>query len=166
MTTPARRVRAWLFLMAPLVFLLPSVANGQGIEKPRVPLRTALDELRVLREGYAEAFNNKDTAALVDMHASDAIVIRADGTVLTGTEAIKKSLEAGPWSKMSIVSDSVRVFGNTAYDVGTVSTSSSEGDQNSHYLVVLRRGLKAWKISSLAVVPVSGKTDTSHPAEH
>jgi hypothetical protein len=109
--TPARRVRAWLPLMLSLAFLLPSVATGQGIEKPRVPLRTALDELRGLREEYAASFNKKDTAKLVGMYASDATLIGGDGTMLTGTDAIQKSLEAGPWLKMSIASDSVRVLG-------------------------------------------------------
>jgi hypothetical protein len=97
--TLARRIR-WLPLMVSLAFLLPSMANGQGIEKPRVPLRTALDELTALREEYAEAFSKKDTAALVDMYSPDATVIRGDGTVLTGTEAIRKSPEAGPWGKI------------------------------------------------------------------
>jgi uncharacterized protein (TIGR02246 family) len=153
--------------MVSLASLLPNVANGQGIEKPRVPLRTALDELRVLREAYSEAFNKKDTATLVDMYAPDAILIRDDGTVATGKEAIQKSFEAGPWSKMSIASDTVRVFGNTAYDVGTVRTSRSEGGEDvSHYLVVLRRGIDAWKISSVAVVPETGKANARDPAEH
>lgn len=158
--TLAHRLRAWLPLMVSLAFLFPNVANGQGIERPRVPLRTALDELRVLREAYSEAFNKKETATLVDMYATDAILIRGDGTMLTGKEAIRKSFEAGPWSKMSIASDTVRVFGNTAYDVGTVRTSRSGGDEDvSHYLVVLRRGLKVWNISSLAVVPETGKAN-------
>jgi ketosteroid isomerase-like protein len=65
------------------------MASGQGIEKPRVPVRTALDELRAVREEYAEAFNKKDTATLVSMYAPDATVIRGDGTVLTGKEAIE-----------------------------------------------------------------------------
>jgi uncharacterized protein (TIGR02246 family) len=165
--TLAHRFRSWLPLMVSLAFLLPTVANGQGIEKPRVPVRTAIDELRVLRAAYSEAFNNKDTATLVDMYAPDAILIRGDGTMLTGREAIQKSIEAGPWSKMSIASDTVRVFGNTAYDVGTVRTSRSGGDEEvSHYLVVLRRGVRVWNISSLAVVPVTSKTDSSHSAEH
>ena len=156
--TLAHRFRAWLPLMVSVAFLLPNVATGQGIERPRVPLRTALDELRVLREAYSEAFNKKDTATLVEMYAPDAIVIRGDGTMLSGTAAIRKSFEAGPWSKMSIASDTVRVFGNTAFDVGTVRTSRSGGDESvSHYLVVLRRGLKAWSISSLAVVPEASK---------
>jgi uncharacterized protein (TIGR02246 family) len=165
--TLAHRFRARLLLMVALALLLPNVANGQGIERPRVPLRTALDELRDLREAYAEAFNKKDTATLVDMYAPDAIVIRGDGTMLTGKDAIRKSIEAGPWSKMSIASDTVRVFGNTAYDVGTVRTSRSGGDEEvSHYLVVLRRGLKAWKINSLAVVPETSKPNARDSAAH
>jgi uncharacterized protein (TIGR02246 family) len=162
--TLARRIR-WLPLVVSLAFLLPSMANGQGIEKPRVPLRTALDELTALREEYAEAFNKKDTAALVDMYAPDATVIRGDGTVLTGKEAIRKGLEAGPWGKMSIASDTVRVFGNTAIDIGTSRTSRSDGGEDvAHYLVVLRRGVKVWKVNSLAVVPEPSKGNASDSA--
>ena len=165
--TLARRFRAWLPFMVSLAFLLPNVANGQGIERPRVPVRTALDELRVLRQTYSEAFNKKDTATLVDMYAPDATVIRGDGTMLTGREEIQKSLEAGPWSKMSIASDTVRVFGNTAYDVGTVRTTRSGGEEEvSHYLVVLRRGVKVWRISSLAAVPETSKANAADSAGH
>jgi ketosteroid isomerase-like protein len=156
--TLARRVRAWLPLVVSLAYLLPSVATGQGIEKPRVPLRTALDELRGLREEYAASFNKKDAAKLVGMYASDATLIGGDGTMLTGTDAIQNSLETGPWLKMSIASDSVRVFGNTAWDVGTVSMADSGGHENvSRYLVVLRRGVNVWKINSLAIVPEASK---------
>ena len=156
--TLARRVRAWLPLVASLAFLLPGVATGQGIEKPRVPLRTALNEIRAFREEYKQTYNNKDAAALVGMYAPDATLIAGDGTILTGKEAIGKSLESGPWMKMSLTSDTVRVFGNTAYDVGTVRMSGSEGHEDvSHYLVVLRRGVTEWKLKAVAVVPEAGK---------
>jgi uncharacterized protein (TIGR02246 family) len=165
--TPARRGRAWLLIMVSLASLLPSVATGQGIERPRVPVRTALDELRALREEYAEAFNKKDTAKLVGMYAPDATLIGSDGVVLTGKDAIQKSLEAGPWMKMSIASDTVQVFGNTAVDVGTVRMSGSEGHEDvSHYLVVLRRGVAAWKLNSLAIVPETGKAKGGDSAAH
>jgi uncharacterized protein (TIGR02246 family) len=156
--TLARRTRAWLFLTVALACLLPNVATGQGIERPRVPVRTALDELRVLRQEYAQAFNKKDTDKLVSMYAPDATLIRGDGTVLTGTDAIRKSLDAGPWMKMSIASDTVRVFGNTAVDVGTVRMAGSDGHEDvSHYLVVLRRGVTTWKANSVAIVPETSK---------
>lgn len=155
--TLARRARAWPLFMVSALLLLPHVAAGQGIEKPRVPVRTAIDELRGVREEYAAAFNKKDTAKLVGMYATDAILIRGDGVVLTGTDAIRQSLEAGPWMTMSIASDSVRVFGNTALDIGTVRMAGPDGPQAvSHYLVALRRGVTTWKINSLAVVPEAG----------
>ena len=47
--TLARRVCAWLPFVVSLAFLLPGVATGQGIEKPRVPVRTALNEIRAFR---------------------------------------------------------------------------------------------------------------------
>ena len=165
--TLARRIRAWLPLTVSLAFLIPSVATGQGIEKPRVPLRTALNEISAFREEYAQAYNNKDSAALVAMYAPDATLIRGDGTMLTGKEAIQKSFEAGPWSKMSIASDTLRVFGNTAYDVGTARTSASGGNEEvSHYLVVLRRGVRVWKISSVAAVPETNKASARDSAGH
>jgi uncharacterized protein (TIGR02246 family) len=156
--TLARRVCAWLPLVVSLAFLLPGVAIGQGIERPRVPVRTALSEISAFREEYAQTYNNKDAAALAGMYAPDATLIAGDGTMLTGKEAIRKSLESGPWLKMSITSDSVRVFGNTAYDVGTVRMSGSEGHEDvSHYLVVLRRGVTVWKLNAVAVVPETSK---------
>jgi uncharacterized protein (TIGR02246 family) len=165
----AHPIRALPIMMA-LALLLPSVATGQGIERPRVPLRTALDELRALRETYAETFTKGETATLVDMYAPDAILIRGDGTVLTGKDAIEKGFEArprsGPRPRMTIESDTVRVFGNTAYDVGTTRVSDPQGHEDvSHYLAVFRRGLKAWKISSVAVVP-ERKAGASDSTEH
>jgi uncharacterized protein (TIGR02246 family) len=156
--TLAHRIRAWLPLVVSLAALLPSVATGQGIEKPRVPLRTALNEIRAFREEYAQTYNNKDAAALVAMYAPDATLIAADGTMLTGKDAIGKNLESGPWMKMSLASDTTRVFGNTAYDVGTARMSGSDGQENvSHYLVVLRRGMTAWHLTAVAVVPEMSK---------
>jgi uncharacterized protein (TIGR02246 family) len=161
--TRAHRVRAWLPLMLSWALLLPNVVNGQGIEKPRVPVRTALDELRVLRNVYAEAFNKNDTATLVNMYAPGAVVITGEGKVLTGKDAIQKDLETprpGPRPKMSITVDTTRVFGNTAYEVGTVHMSHSEGaDDVSHCLVVLRRGVTTWSINSLACVRETSKAN-------
>ena len=162
-----RRFRAWLPLLVSFTIVLPNVAIGQGIERPRVPVRKALDEIRVLRAEYADAFNKQDTATLVGMYAPDAILIRGDGTMLTGKDAIRKSLEAGPWGKLSIDSDTVRVFGNTAYDVGTASTSRKDGGEDvGRYLVVLRRGVNDWRISSLASVPETAKANAKDSTEH
>ena len=141
-----------------LIFAAPSVANGQGIEKPRIPLRQAVDEIRELRETYADAFNKKDSTTVAGMYSPDAIFIRGDGSMLVGKAAITKEIDANApqWPQTTIESDSLRVVGHTAWDIGTTrDRMAGGGEQVSRYLVVLRRGLKFWKISALALVPVS-----------
>ena len=154
--TLSRRARCSLPLVAALAFVATSLARAQGIEAPRVPLRTAINEINTLRSAYAGAYNKKDAAALTAMYLPDAVAIRADGSTLLGRAAIGKALaeEAASWGQTTISSDTVRVFGNTAWDIGTLSSQGSEGDASvSRYLVVLRRGLQQWNISSVAVVP-------------
>ncbi len=153
--TSTRRARAGLTLVAAALALTTSLAQAQGIEAPRVPLRTAIKELGTIRSEYADLYNRKDVAALTNMYLSDAVVIRPDGTLL-GQAAIGQSLaaEAPSWNQVTITSDTMRVYGNTAWDVGRLTSTASEGDASvSRYLVVLRRGVQTWKISSLAVVP-------------
>jgi ketosteroid isomerase-like protein len=160
--TPSRRARSSLPLVAALAFVAPSLAHAQGIETPRVPLRTALKEINTLRAEYASTYNKKDAASLTAMYAADAIVIRPDGE-LQGRAAIGEALakEAPSWGRLTISSDTVRVYGNTAWDVGTLSTQGAEGEATvSRYLVVLRRGIEQWSISSVAVVPATGVKST------
>jgi ketosteroid isomerase-like protein len=133
------------------------VAQAQGVEAPRLPLRTALDELGTFRAEYAEAYNRKDGAAVSAMYAPDAIVIESDGTVLNGAQEISAKLKDSSASPHIVIeSDSVKVFGNTAVDVGTVRMHPEGGaEMVAHYLVVLRRNMQNWKLVSVAVVPVT-----------
>jgi ketosteroid isomerase-like protein len=129
---------------------------AQGIETPRVPVRTAIKEINTLRAEYAALYNRKDAAALTAMYMPDAVVIRADGSTLLGQAAIGKALseQAPSWKEITLSSDTMRVFGNTAWDVGSMGSRGGDGDRTvTRYLVVLRRGVQTWRISSLAVVP-------------
>ncbi len=146
--------RSSIPLLAALAVGVPVAAGAQGIEQPRIPLRTALNELSAFRAEYVAAANKHDHAALGSMFAPDAIMITSRGEQLAGRAAIAKMLEADTSSSFSINSDTTRVVGHTAWDVGTVTTA--EG--TSRYLAVLRRGLKEWQLASLAVVPQSGGT--------
>ncbi len=162
--TPSRRARSSLPLVAALAVVATSLAHAQGVEAPRVPLRTAISEINTLRSEYAEAYNNKAAGALTNMYLPDAVVIRPDGSTLLGQAEIGKAMakEAASWKQITISSDTMRVFGNTAWDVGTLSRQGSEGNATvSRYLVVLRRGLQEWKISSSAVVPETRVTATN-----
>jgi ketosteroid isomerase-like protein len=146
----------------PLAFALvaTSSAAAQGVEQPRVPLRTALAELNTMRSTYADLYNKKDAAALSALYLPDAVVIRGDGTMLLGQPAIGKALgeDAAGWKQITLSSDTTRVYGNTAWDVGTMSSGSEA--TASRYLVVLRRGVQEWKISSVAVVPMTSVAAT------
>lgn len=158
-----RRVASSLPLVALLAFTAAPAAHAQGIESPRVPVRTAIKEINTLRAEYADLYNKKDVRALTAMYGSDAVVIRADGSTLLGQSAIGKSLadEAPTWERVTITSDTMRVFGNTAWDVGTLTSRSPEGTATvSRYLVVLRRGVETWRVSSLAVVDQKPVTAT------
>lgn len=151
----SRRARSSLPLAAALALFASSPAVAQGIETPRVPLRTAIKEINTLRAEYADHYNRKDAAGLTAMYLPDAVLLRTDGSTLMGREAIGKMLteEAPGWKQVTISSDTMRVFGNTAWDVGTMSARGSEGDTSvTRYLVVLRRGPNQWRISSVAVV--------------
>jgi ketosteroid isomerase-like protein len=153
--TTYRRSMASLPLAMALALLTTSLA-AQGVEAPRVPLRTALKEINTLRAEYAALYNRKDTTALSAMYQPDAIVIRPDGSTLMGGAAVRKAFseEAAKWGQITLSSDTTRVFGNTAWDVGSMSSQGPDGDQRvQRYLVVLRRGIQTWQISSLAVVP-------------
>jgi uncharacterized protein (TIGR02246 family) len=157
MTSPSR-YSSWLQLAALLLCVAPSVATGQGIKRPTIPLLTARDELREFREAYVAAYNKKDTVSVAAMYTPDAVVIQGDGSVLVGKDAIRKAIAtaAPTWTQLTITSDTLRVVGNSAWDVGTSRRQLSEGgEQVAHYLTVLRRGLKYWKVDRLAVVPES-----------
>ena len=161
--TTHRRSMAGIALAMALALLTTSLAAAQGIEAPRVPLRTAIKEINTLRAEYAALYNRKDTTALSAMYLADAIVIRPDGSTLMGRAAVSKAFseEAAGWGQVTLSSDTTRVFGNTAWDIGSMSSQGSDGDQHvQRYLVVLRRGVQTWQISSVAVVPETPVTAT------
>ena len=150
-----RRSMAGLLLATALALVAAAPAAAQGIETPRVPLRTALKELNTLRAEYASLYNKRDTASLTAMYLPDAVLIRPDGSMLKGKAAIGKAFseESANWGQMTLTSDTTQVFGNTAWDAGSLSNKALDGGESvQRYLVVLRRGLQTWQISSVAVV--------------
>lgn len=152
-------LRNWYRRAVPMVLaasvLVPSIAAGQGIESPRIPLRTALNDIATLRTSYADAFNGKDADAVNATYTDDAIVLNADGSLAKGRAEIAKAMgDASDWPHAVIHSDSVRVYGSTAVDVGTFTMHPAEGGELKHrYLVVLRHDMNGWKIAYAADVP-------------
>jgi uncharacterized protein (TIGR02246 family) len=154
-------LRNWYRRAVPLVLaasvLVPSIATGQGIESPRIPLRTALNDLMTLRTSYVDAFNGKDAKAVAALYTDDAVVIMRDGSMVMGRAEIAKAMEkdAANWPHAVIKSDSTRVYGATAVDVGTWTEHPvGGGEVVSRYLVVIRHDMNGWKLAYVADVPV------------
>lgn len=149
-------VRTSLFRVLLLALVLaPSIAFAQGIAPDRQRLRTAMDDLRALRTEYVEMYNKKDASGVTNLYADDAIVIQPDGTMLTGTEEIAAAMteESKTWAHSVIESDTLRVYGNTAVDIGTFTTHPTEGgEQKLRYTSVLRRGMNGWKLTHVVVM--------------
>lgn len=136
---------------------VPTLAHAQ-IDSGMVPLRTAISELNSLRTQYAEMYNKKDVAGLVATYDPGAIAVMSNGTVLMGSDAIRKSLttDAPNFPHLVIKSDTMRVFGNTAIDEGTLTMHpSSGGEMVERYLVVLRRNMNGWHLIRTMSVPVA-----------
>ena len=140
------------------LMLVPSLAVAQGIAPDRQRLRTAMDDLRALRTEYVEMFNKKDANGVTNLYADDAIIIQPDGTMLTGTEEIAAAMteDSKTWAHSVIESDTLRVYGSTAVDIGTF-TSHPEGgaEQKLRYTSVLRRGMNGWKLTHVVLMAPS-----------
>ncbi len=138
-----------------LVVAATSVASAQGIEEPRIPLTTAVTELTRFRAEYSDNLTRRDVKALVAMYEPDAIVVRADAMTITGKAALEAWLTERTVDIQSgtLKSDTLRVFGNTAIDVGATTITRKGGGQTvTRYLVVFRRGTKDWKIFRVALI--------------
>jgi ketosteroid isomerase-like protein len=155
------RFRRVLLLVGALGFAGTMAAAAQGVETPHLPLRTVIDELNSTRASYAEAFNAKDAAAVTAFYLPEAILIGPDGSQIMGATAIGERMmkDAPTWPHMVLASDTVRVYGGTAVDFGTVTMHPKVGGEEvSRYMAVLRRGMRGWKLASVAQVPVKGKS--------
>ena len=148
------RVRSAAALLFVMVGATPAI-HAQ-IEEGRIPLQTAMSELSRFRDAYGENYNRKDIPAVVAMYDTSAVVIMPNGTVLKGRAAISQSMTSATLPHMVIESDSIRIFGNTAIDFGTVKQHPTGAPEVvSRYLVVLRRGFTEWKVVYAAQVPVA-----------
>lgn len=135
----------------------PAVVAAQGIPANAPALRTAMSDLATLRATYVDAFNKKDAAAVTALYADDAVVISEDGSLMNGSLEIGAAMaaEAPTWPHAVIESDTTRVYGSTAVDLGTWTAHPADGgEMKFRYVTMLRRGLGGWKITHVSLVPI------------
>ena len=90
-------------------------------------------QIKNVDDQFADAFNRGDLAALVALHAEDALLLSPDSPAERGSEAVrsgfKELLDAG-WKNLSFTSVELGSGGDLAYHVGNlavdVPTSSGE----------------------------------------
>ena len=142
-----RAVRAGILAAA-----LPAALAAQGI-RPHVPITTTLDYIAKARTAYVDAYNAKNAAAIDHMYTTDAVVLGADGSEMTGPAFARRNVDsADTWQEATVYSTSVKVYGATALDIGTWTTHPSAGDPVvRHYLAVFRHGVQGWKLQALAL---------------
>ena len=136
---------------------LPTVVSAQGVPADRARLRTALSDIATLRTAYVDAFNQKDAKALAAFYTADGILIQPDGNLIQGREALAKAMadSAPQWPHAVIKSDTTRVYGSTAVDMGTwTEHPTGGGERVARYVTMLRRDMSGWKIAHVVVVAV------------
>ena len=138
-------------------FLAPAMAAAQGIAEPHAPITSTLGEIGKARAEYVDAFNAKDAKAVSAMFTADAIAVGANGSQMVGWQAIAKANADGAasWPHVVINSESVKVYGTTAVDVGTwTQTPAGGAEAQFRYVAVLRHGIHGWKLQDVAMVPM------------
>ncbi len=156
MTSRHRSLRTAALAVA-VALAAPAALAAQGIPANAPALRTAMSDLATLRATYVDAFNSKDAAGVTALYADDAVVIMDDGRMLSGGLEIRAAMaeEAPTWPHAVIESDTTRVYGSTAVDLGTWTVHPADGgEMKFRYVTLLRRGISGWKIIHVSLVPM------------
>ena len=156
--------RKWFSRAVPVLLAVgitaPAALQAQGIESPRIPLRTVIQDLNTLRTSYASDWNAKDAKAVGAHYLPDAIVTNEEGERFVGAKAIGDMLAAGSasWPHMVLSSDTVKVYGATAIDFVTVKMHPSGGGELvSKYTAILHHDMNGWKVVAVQTTPVAPK---------
>ena len=96
------------------------------------------------RRDDLEGTLGEDGAAVASVYSTDAVIIDGRGARVSGADAIRQYMDAraSEGGHMVLASDSVRVYGNTAVDIGTVTIHpEGGGEEVADYMAVSRRGM-------------------------
>ena len=126
------------------VLLMMGLAFAQQATGPT----QQLDELR---QQWAELYNQGDMATLAEQYTEDATLYDVTGAVAEGRQAIQENLQATfdqGAAEVEINAIETEVFGNAAYDLGSYTFSTADGQTVSrgNYMIILQRTNGDWQI--------------------
>lgn len=122
-------------------------------------------DIEKIRSGWKDAASNKDSTAVANYYADDAVMAVSEAPVAEGKAAIEKTLGrmVNATKINSIDSKQLVVSGDEAYDYGTYSQTvmmpnGKTADQSGYYVVTLHKGSDGvWKITHhVGVSPPAG----------
>ena len=113
--------------------------------------------LDALRTSYVEHYNMGHPDMVADMYTEDAFGLMADGSVLSGREAIAGALAEQMAASPRLALDQLdqMVFGDTVITIGTwsVTVTPDEGadpvTRGGHYMAAHMRGDAGWKVGGV-----------------
>lgn len=93
---------------------------------------------------FAERMNQGDIPGAMEVYTEDAKIFPPDAPTMQGVEAITGFWQAGVdqlgISNMSLTTEEVEVFGNTAWEQGRASFDTGQGPATAKFIVVWKRG--------------------------
>ena len=111
----------------------------------------AQEDIDSVRQQYADLYNRGDIAGLVGLYTEDATLYNSSGEVVESRAAVQENLQgtydAGA-TQISIEATETEVVGDTAYDIGSYTFTSAEGETvaSGNYMVILKQVDGEWRI--------------------
>jgi ketosteroid isomerase-like protein len=152
--------RTAAFTVALSFGLLVAACSASGSSGAAGDANSAADTaaVRQVAKTYEDAYNRKDVAAILALHADDFVQLLPNGKLVKGHADNEAALakDTARWGKLTITPNEPPGFsGNLAWGSGTTAAQIAlPGGQTmsipGSYVVTLRKDAGAWKLVSLA----------------
>ena len=126
-----------------LLTLLFSFTNVSGQEKVDV-----FNAINSVNKKLVNCINKGDIECVVMYYTENAVFIGPNMKPLVGRDEIKAGMVADGTTLLTLQTDEIEVFGNTANELGTFTTSTKDSEllDTGSYIFVWKKTNDGWKI--------------------